>query len=168
MKELRSELHLRTNELRARDKYLQERDKELAEVNSQLADLQSLFDDVNQQLQTECGRIEQLQETVALCAKQGKELEALQGMLEESHRVLAQMRDALEYERAERTKAAELLDHEQQRTQLLLDVLKHFKQKLQGLTPQMLLSRLGSGAGADIKALLGNSAAMTNGGNNNG
>jgi len=164
MKELRGELHLRSNELRARDKHLQERDKELGQVNGQLADLQNLFDDVNQQLQTECGRIEQLQETVALCAKQGKELEALQGMLEESHRVLTQMRDALESERIERSKAAELLEHEQQRTQLLLDVLKHFKEKLQGLTPQMLLSRLGAGAGSDSisKALLGNGVAAAN------
>merc|ERR1719375_2313764 len=106
MNDLKSELHRRGNEMRARDKHLEERDKELAEVNSQLADLQSLFDDVNQQLQAECGRIEQLQETVVLCAKQGKELEALQGMLEESHRVLAQMRDALEFERGERAKVA--------------------------------------------------------------
>merc|ERR1719345_482887 len=114
MKDHRNELQIRGNELRARDKNLQERDKELVEVNSQLADLQSLFDDVNQQLQTECGRIEQLQETVTLCAKQGKELEALQSMLEESHRVLAQMRDALEFERDERGKATESLEHEQQ------------------------------------------------------
>jgi chromosome segregation ATPase len=163
MKELRSELHLRGNELHVRDQHLRGRDKELAEVNGQLADLQSLFDDVNQQLQTECGRIEQLQETVVLCAKQGKELEALQGMLEESHRVLAQMRDALEYERAERVKATELLEHEQQRTQLLLDVLKHFKEKLQGLTPQMLLNRLGAGASGDLAKLLENGAIITNG-----
>jgi chromosome segregation ATPase len=166
MKELRGELHLRGNEMRARDKHLEERDKELAEVNSQLADLQSLFDDVNQQLQAECGRIEQLQETVAQCAKQGKELESLQSMLEESHRVLAQMRDALEFERGERAKVAELLEHEQQRTQLLLDVLKHFKEKLQGLTPQMLLSRLGAVAGGDIKSPVGNGTAMATVGSN--
>jgi len=156
MEELKAELAARTRELQARDRALQDRDKELADVNTQLADLQSLFDDVNQQLQTECGRIEKLQDTVSLCAKQGKELEALQGMLEESHRVLAQMRDALEHERAERVKASQLLEHEQQRTQLLLDVLKHFKEKLQGLTPQMLLSRLGC---SDPKALLAGALA---------
>lgn len=161
MQELRAELATRTRELQARDRALQDRDKELADVNNQLADLQSLFDDVNQQLQTECGRIEKLQDTVSLCAKQGKELEALQGMLEESHRVLAQMRDALEHERTERVKASQLLEHEQQRTQLLLDVLKHFKEKLQGLTPQMLLSRLGC---ADPKALLAGALASANSG----
>merc|ERR1719203_957206 len=72
-------------------------------------------------------------------------------MLEESHRMLAQVRDALEQEQAERRRAAGLLEHEKRRTQLLLDVLKHFKEKLQGLTPQMLLSRLG---GPEAKALL--------------
>merc|ERR1719203_2376897 len=64
-------------------------------------------------------------------------------MLEDSHRMLAQVTTALEEERAERIRTAGLLEHEQQRTQLLLDVLKHFREKLQGLTPQMLLSRLG-------------------------
>lgn len=163
MKDLRDELQSRQQELRQRDKNLQDRDKELAEVNGQLEDLRTLFEDVNQQLQTECGRIEQLQETVALCAKQGKELEALQSMLEESHRVLAHMRDALEHERRERGKAAEQLEHEQQRTQLLLDVLKHFKEKLQGLTPQMLLSRLG-GSGDDLSKVLTNGVSTANGG----
>merc|ERR1712061_986669 len=60
-----------------------------------------------------------------------------------SHRMLAQLRDVLQQEQAERVKASGMLEHEQQRTQLLLDVLKHFKEKLQGLTPQMLLSLLG-------------------------
>merc|ERR1719263_973120 len=72
-------------------------------------------------------------------------------MLEESHRMLAQVRDALEIERSERVSAGQQLEHEQRRTQLLLDVLKHFKEKLQGLTPQMLLSRLGV---SDPKAFL--------------
>lgn len=72
-------------------------------------------------------------------------------MLEESHAMLAQLRDTLEKEKAERLRVAGLLEHEQQRTQLLLDVLKHFKEKLQGLTPQVLLGRLG----ADPKAIFG-------------
>lgn len=73
-------------------------------------DLQGLFDEVNSQLQREpsasalksgksrwrCGRIERLQGAVAQCAKQAKELESLQGMLEESHRMLAQLRDTLD------------------------------------------------------------------------
>mmetsp|Transcript_36822 Transcript_36822/g.114578 ORF Transcript_36822/g.114578 Transcript_36822/m.114578 type:complete len:448 (-) Transcript_36822:68-1411(-) len=143
MRDVQGELQTRTQELHQRNGVLQQRDHELSEVNCQLADLQGLFDEVNHQLQSECGRIEKLQDTVAVCAKQSKELEQLQGMLEDSHRMLAQVTDALEEERAERVRTAGLLEHEQQRTQLLLDVLKHFKEKLQGLTPQMLLSRLG-------------------------
>ena len=107
-------------------------------------DLQGLFDEVNHQLQHECGRIERLQGAVTQCAKQAKELESLQNMLEESHVMLAQLRETLDKERAERVRVAGLLEHEQQRTQLLLDVLKHFKEKLQGLTPQVLLGRLDS------------------------
>jgi len=57
--------------------------------------------------------------------------------------MLARVHSALEEERAERVRTGGLLQHEQQRTQLLLDVLKHFKEKLQGLTPQVLLGRLG-------------------------
>uniref|UniRef100_A0A7S1SCC8 Uncharacterized protein n=1 Tax=Alexandrium catenella TaxID=2925 RepID=A0A7S1SCC8_ALECA len=143
MRDLQGELQARTQELHQRNGVLQQRDHELSEVNSQLADLQGLFDEVNHQLQSECFRIEKLQDTVAVCAKQSKELEQLQGMLEDSHIMLAQVTNALEEERAERIRTAGLLEHEQQRTQLLLDVLKHFKEKLQGLTPQMLLSRLG-------------------------
>eukprot|EP00930_Biecheleria_cincta_P031851 TRINITY_DN22099_c0_g1_i1.p1 TRINITY_DN22099_c0_g1~~TRINITY_DN22099_c0_g1_i1.p1 ORF type:complete len:520 (-),score=155.39 TRINITY_DN22099_c0_g1_i1:154-1713(-) len=151
MRELQSELHSRAEDLRERDTSLARRNAELAEVNGQLADLQSLFDEVNGQLQTECSRIGRLQGAVELCAKQTKELESLQNMLEESHRMLAQLRDRLDTERSERIRVSGLLEHEQQRTQLLLDVLKHFKEKLQGLTPQMLLSRLGV---TDPKALL--------------
>ena len=65
---------------------------------------------------------------------------------QESHVMLAQLRETLEKEKAERLRVAGLLEHEQQRTQLLLDVLKHFKEKLQGLTPQVLLGRLGDKA----------------------
>jgi len=38
---------------------------------------------VNHQLQHECGRIERLQGSVTQCAKQAKELESLQNMLED-------------------------------------------------------------------------------------
>mmetsp|Transcript_10312 Transcript_10312/g.24813 ORF Transcript_10312/g.24813 Transcript_10312/m.24813 type:complete len:485 (+) Transcript_10312:83-1537(+) len=151
LRDLHEELHVRAEDLRERDATVLRRDQELEEVNSQLKDLQGLFDEVNGQLQRECGRIERLQGAVTQCAKQAKELESLQNMLEESHRMLAQLRETLEKERAERIKVAALLEHEQQRTQLLLDVLKHFKEKLQGLTPQMLLSRLGV---SDAKAAL--------------
>ena len=44
-----------------------------------------------------------------------------------------------------------LLKQEQQRTVLLLDVLKHSKEKLQSLMPQMLLTRLSL---ADTQALM--------------
>jgi len=151
LRDLHEELQTRAEDLRERDAVVLRRDQELDEVNGQLKDLQGLFDEVNGQLQHECGRIERLQGAVTQCAKQAKELDSLQNMLEESHRMLAQLRETLEKERAERMRVASLLEHEQQRTQLLLDVLKHFKEKLQGLTPQMLLSRLGV---SDPKALL--------------
>jgi len=143
LRDLNDELQSHTEELKERDAVVLRRDQELAEVNGQLSDLQGLFDEVNGQLQRECGRIERLQGAVTQCARQAKELESLQNMLEESHRMLAQLRETLDKERAERLRVAGLLEHEQQRTQLLLDVLKHFKEKLQGLTPQMLLGRLG-------------------------
>merc|ERR1719263_2365303 len=84
-------------------------------------------------------------------------------MLEESHRMLAQVRDALEIERSERVSAGQQLEHEQRRTQLLLDVLKHFKEKLQGLTPQMLMTRLGCSDPKSILASIGAPASEQNG-----
>lgn len=157
LRDLQDELKTQTDELQQRDAVVQQRNQELADVNGQLKDLQGLFDEVNHQLQHECGRIERLQGSVTQCAKQAKELESLQNMLEESHVMLAQLRETLEKEKAERLRVAGLLEHEQQRTQLLLDVLKHFKEKLQGLTPQVLLGRLGDkalfGRGFDEKSL---------------
>lgn len=144
LRDLQDELQTQTEELQQRDAVVVQRNQELEEVNGQLKDLQGLFDEVNHQLQHECGRIERLQGAVTQCAKQAKELESLQNMLEESHVMLAQLRETLDKERAERVRVAGLLEHEQQRTQLLLDVLKHFKEKLQGLTPQVLLGRLDS------------------------
>merc|ERR1712113_1345770 len=108
-----------------------------------MGDLQSLFDDVSKQLQMECSRVENFQNTMSLCRQQQQELHQLQEMLTDSHRMLPQVRDALQEERADRMRAAGLLEHERQRTQLLLDVLRHFKEKLRGLTPQALIGRFG-------------------------
>ena len=83
----------RAEELRKGDQLFIERDKELTEVRSQPAELQTLFDEVNQQLYTECKRIEGVQETVNACVTQSKELEAIHRELDESHQMLIQMRD---------------------------------------------------------------------------
>jgi len=152
IRSLQNEVHSRKQELQQRGLSVQQRERELLEVHTELADLQPLFDEVNHKLQSECGRVDKLQDAVQFCAKQSKELESLQAMLEDSHQMLGQVRDALEHERAERVRTAGLLEHEQQRTRLLLDVLRHFKEKLQGLTPQVLLNRLGC---VDQKASFG-------------
>ena len=81
-------------------------------MRSQPAELQTLFHDVSHQLYTECKSIEVVQETVNACVKQSKELEAIHNKIEESH------------QRGERIRT------------------EHSKEKLQSLTPQMLLTRL--------------------------
>ena len=133
---------METQELRKGDHLLIERDRERAEVSSQFAELQTFFDEVSHQMYTECKHLEGLQEIVNACVKQSMELEAIHHKLEESHLMLTQMRDT----RAWR----ENQDSESPETRAttyppltLLDVLKHFKEKLQSLTPQMLLTRLG-------------------------
>ena len=73
-----------------------ELDRELAEVRSQPAELQTLFDDVSHQLNTECKRIEGVQETVNACVDRERMCRAKQGTrghpsLEESHQMLTQM-----------------------------------------------------------------------------
>lgn len=153
---LRTDLACRSEELQQKDSLLRAREVELGEVQQSLSGLQSLFDEVSQQLQSECTRVERLQTTVALCAKQGKELTTLQAMLEESHGMLGQIREALERERRQRRGTQQLLEQERMRTHLLLDVLKHFKEKLQCLTPQMLLGRLNE-ANLNSRAINGSS-----------
>ena len=57
--------------------------------------------------------------------------------------MLTQVRDAPEHERDERIRTARLLRQEQQRILILLDALRRFKGEFQGLTSQILLTRLG-------------------------
>ena len=71
----------------------QQRNRELGEVSGRLLDLRGL------------------------------EIEALRSTLEESHRMLAHDRDALESEHAERWRAARTLDRERQRTRHMLEAL---------------------------------------------
>lgn len=152
MQQLHVDFGNRSEEVRQKNALLVKRNEELTEVNNQLAELQRLFCDVCKQLQSECDRLEQLQGTVSLCTTQNEELEHLQSMLTDAHGMVAEVRQALEEEKADRVRAAGLLEHEKQRTQLLLDVLRHFKDKLRGLTPQALLNRLRPGV--DAKAIL--------------
>eukprot|EP00913_Durusdinium_trenchii_P033441 g31309.t1 len=116
VRDLQEELQAQQKELHQREQMVAHRDQELAEVNGQLVDLQGLFDEVNGQLLRESGRIEGLQGAVAQCAKQTKELESLQKMLEESHQMLAQLKETSQ--------------------------IGWVTGKLQGLTPETLLSRL--------------------------
>lgn len=139
---LREDLRAQEQELRDCDQTLKQRDRSLEESGQQLADMQALFEQVNQQLRGECERIEQLHSSVGHCASQSAELENLRGMVRESHQTLISMRDALHDVRADRAKTSRLLGQEQHRTWMLLDVLKHFKEKLQDLSPE-LLRRLG-------------------------
>ena len=64
--------------------------------------------------------------------------------------MLTQARDAPEHERDEGTRTARLLRQEQQRILILLDVRKRFKEKSQGLTAQLRVTRLSL---ADAQAL---------------
>jgi len=152
IRSLQSELQARQEELRQRGAALEHQDEEFAEVSVQLADLHGVFDDMNRQLLTECDRIKELEASVSQCAQKVKELEQLHKMLDDSHGTLGQLRDALEVERAEHLRSAGLLQQEQHRTQLLLDVLRNIKDKLQGLSPALLAKSLEPGA--DLKALI--------------
>lgn len=159
-RELQAELRERTEEVHRRGDELRQRERDLVEVSGQLDELQILFDEVTSQLHVECGRVGAMQERVAACAKQSVELEQLRSMLDDSHAMLAQLREALEHERCDRIRTGGLLEHEQKRTKVLLDVLRSFKEKLQGLTPQMLLNRVGSSDLKELAALVGNNGVQ--------
>jgi len=159
-RELRVELRRYAEQLDERGAALRQTEDDLRDLNGQFDELQDLFAEVTNQLQVECSRVAAMQENVAVCAKQTNELEQLRVMLDDSHAMLAQLREALDEERAERLKASGLLDHEQKRTKVLLDVLRSFKEKLQGLTPQMLLNRVGASDLKELATLVGSNSAQ--------
>lgn len=124
-----------------RDRELQMKDQELQEVRSSISVIQEEMDEVNRQLRTQCERVQQVEGSLQLSRDLGSKVIAMREMLQESHGALGQLCSLVERERAQREHAANGLKQQRMRTELLLQLLRHFKCRTQDLAPQVLLGQ---------------------------
>lgn len=144
---LQHELSKVTYMVGQRDHELKVKDSELQEVRQSLSCIQDEMDEVNRQLREQCCRVQRVEGSLRLSRDLGEKVRSMRDMLKESHEALAQLCRLLEQERAQREHCAQGLKQQRVRTELLLQLLHHFKSRTQDLAPQALLSgRAGSGA----------------------
>jgi len=122
------------------DQKLKTRDLELQEVRQSLVCIQKDMDEVNQQLEQQCSRVHRLEGSLRQSCNLGDNLQTMRSMLRESHGALAQLCSLLEQERSRREQCTQGLRQQRVRTELLLQLLQHFKSRAQELAPQALLS----------------------------
>lgn len=123
-----------------RDQELKMRDSELQEVRQSLVCIHEEMDEVNQQLEHQCGRVHRLEGSLRQSCNVGDDVQRMRNMLRESHGALSQLGSLLEQERSRREHCTRGLRQQRVRTELLLQLLQHFKSRAQELAPQALLS----------------------------
>mmetsp|Transcript_95974 Transcript_95974/g.205913 ORF Transcript_95974/g.205913 Transcript_95974/m.205913 type:complete len:393 (-) Transcript_95974:9-1187(-) len=144
-----------------RDHELQVKDSELQEVHQSIASIQEEMDEVNRQLEGQCSRVRQVEGSLRLSRDLGEKVRAMREMLKESDGALSELCALLERERAQREQCAHGLKQQGMRTELLLQLLHHFKNRTHDLGPQALLAGpYGSGCGACGAELAGGGAGL--------
>jgi len=136
---LQRELSKVTYTVGQRDHELKVKDSELHEVRQSLACMQGEMDEVNRQLKDQCGRVQRVEGSLRISRDLGEKVRTARTMLKESHGGLAQLCGLLEQERSKREQCAQGLKQQRIRTELLLQLLHHFKSRTQDLSPQALL-----------------------------
>jgi len=136
---LQHELSKVTYTVGQRDHELQVKDTELQEVRQSLVCIQGEMDEVNRQLREQCGRVQRVEGSLRVSRDLSEKVRTARAMLKESHGALAQLCGLLEQERARREQCALGLKQQRVRTELLLQLLHHFKSRTQDLSPQALL-----------------------------
>lgn len=138
---LQLELGSMTYAVGQRDQELHARNSELQEVRQQLATFHGDMDHLNSSLRAQCGRVEQAEASLRLSSDLGDRVGAMRDMVRESHGVLGQLCSLLEEERAKGKVSTEGLKQQRVRTELLLQLLQHFKGRAEDLAPQMILGQ---------------------------
>mmetsp|Transcript_18282 Transcript_18282/g.41349 ORF Transcript_18282/g.41349 Transcript_18282/m.41349 type:complete len:382 (+) Transcript_18282:36-1181(+) len=141
-----------------RDHELKVKDTELQEVRQSISCIQDEMDEVNRQLQEQCGRVQRVEGSLRLSRDLGEKVKAMRDMLKESHGALGQLCSLLEQERSRREHCTQGLKQQRVRTELLLQLLHHFKSRTQELAPQALLS--GHVPGPGISEFAGGGPSM--------
>merc|ERR1712039_372180 len=110
--------------------------------------IQDEMDEVNRQLKEQCDRVQRVEGSVRLSRDLGEKILAMREMVKESHAGMGQLCSLLEQERERKEQCTQGLRQQKVRTELLLQLLHHFKSRTQDLAPQALLRRNGIGGGA--------------------
>merc|ERR1712070_475141 len=124
-----------------KDREQQLKETELNEVRQSIHCIQEEMDEVNRQLQAQCGRVQRVESSLRLSRDLGAKVQTMREMLRESHSALGQLCALVEQERAQRGECSQGLKQQQMRTELLLQLLSHFKSRTQDLAPQVLLGQ---------------------------
>eukprot|EP00929_Paragymnodinium_shiwhaense_P060824 TRINITY_DN30365_c0_g1_i1.p1 TRINITY_DN30365_c0_g1~~TRINITY_DN30365_c0_g1_i1.p1 ORF type:complete len:494 (-),score=152.32 TRINITY_DN30365_c0_g1_i1:105-1586(-) len=124
-----------------RDHELDSKGSELQEVRSTLAAFQEGIGEVNSELEEQCERVRRAETTLRHSEDLTERLRSTREMLRESHSALGSLCGLLEQERAKKEQYEQGLRQQRVRTELLLQLLQHFKNRTQELAPQAVLGQ---------------------------
>mmetsp|Transcript_341 Transcript_341/g.903 ORF Transcript_341/g.903 Transcript_341/m.903 type:complete len:371 (-) Transcript_341:12-1124(-) len=147
-KALQNELSKVSYTVGQRDHELKVKDSELQEVKSNLAGMQDEMDEVSRQLKVQCERVQRVERELSLSRDLGEKVKNLRHMLQESHGGITQLCGLVDQERQRREQCSQGLKQQRMRTELLLQLLQHFKNRTQDLAPQTILAGAGGNPGA--------------------
>lgn len=152
-KDLQRQLSEAMYDVGKKDREQQLKEAELHEVRQSIHSIQDEMDEVNRQLQAQCGRVQRVEGSLRLSRDLGSKVQSMREMLMESHAALGQLCGLVEHERLQRGECSQGLRQQQMRTELLLQLLSHFKSRTQDLAPQVLLSQATEFAQGQIGAV---------------
>lgn len=148
-KVLQNELSKVAYSIGQRDHELKVKDSELQEVRENLSGIQDEMDEVNSQLKVQCQRVQRVERELSLSSDLGEKVKNMRLMLQESHSGIAQLCALVNQERQKRDQYTQGLKQQRLRTELLLQLLHHFKNRTQELAPQSLPYVLAPSSGVD-------------------
>lgn len=151
-KVLQNELSKVAYSIGQRDHELKVKDSELQEVRENLSGIQDEVDEVNSQLKVQCQRVQRVERELSLSSDLGEKVKNMRLMLQESHSGIAQLCALVNQERQKRDQYTQGLKQQRLRTELLLQLLHHFKNRTQELAPQSLPDVLAPSSGMRILA----------------
>lgn len=111
---------------------LQHKEKELQDMHELIRSTHEEHEAAAERLAQEAVRVEELQNSAKRSSERLKAFESMQEMISESQGLLESCRQDIEAERKEKARLKAQSEQERLRAQLLLDILRHFKEKLQG------------------------------------
>eukprot|EP00746_Dinoflagellata_sp_MGD_P007349 gnl/MRDRNA2_/MRDRNA2_114528_c0_seq1.p1 gnl/MRDRNA2_/MRDRNA2_114528_c0~~gnl/MRDRNA2_/MRDRNA2_114528_c0_seq1.p1 ORF type:complete len:463 (+),score=115.93 gnl/MRDRNA2_/MRDRNA2_114528_c0_seq1:142-1530(+) len=111
---------------------LQRREQELRDTNEAIQRTLEEHNAAAERLAEEASRVADFQTSAGRSSERLKAFESMQEMISESQGLLESCRGSIETERKEKVRLKAQIEQERLRAQLLLDILRHFKEKLQG------------------------------------